>query len=122
MMRNHLEGPRVYRGIPGEEVPASVMALPDYHRGLLERALEAGDSALVLRTCNRIRRDLGGAAEAACRDALEAEKYRARFKAIRTDYDKREVTSGGRTRPLAVMTGEDGTTLVMPQAPPTESS
>lgn len=125
MMRNHLEGPRVYRGIPGENVPESVTTLPVYYRELAEKALAAGDSAHVLRVCNRIRKEVGPSAEPVCRDVLEAEKYRARFKAIRTDYDKREVTRGGRTRPLAVMTGEDGTTVVMPQPaldPPSEEA
>lgn len=119
MMRNHLEGPRVYRGIPGEYVPESVATLPPYFRDLATKALAAGDSAFVLRVSNRIRRELdpSESVERACRDMLEAEKYRARYKAVRTEYDKREVTERGRTRPLMVMTNEDGSPTVVPQAP-----
>lgn len=115
MMRNKLEGPRVYRGLPGENFPESLAILPAYYRGAVEKALSAGDSALVLRSVNRIRKDLGDSYEGVCRDVLEAEKYRARYKAVRTEYDKREVIEDGRTRPLRVLTDEHGQTVVVPR-------
>lgn len=123
MMRDHLEGPRLYRGIPGENFPESLALLPAHYREMAEEALSMGDSAYVLRVSNRIRKDLGEEIAAGpCRDMLEAEKYRARYKAIRTEYNKREVTEGGRTRPLAVLTNESGETVVMPQTPYAKAS
>jgi hypothetical protein len=111
MIREKLDGPRVYRGVPGESFPASVDALPDTQRAIARVALSQGDPELVSRTAKRIERDLGDLGKQAAADMILAEKYRARFKAVRSSYDKRTMHADGSSSAL-VTDVVDGRTVL----------
>lgn len=113
MFRERLLGPRVYRGVPGDPKRLegfSMNLLSDDERGQtfrkrIEECLASGDVALVKRVSDALER---GGYKVIADELRDAEKYRARFKAVRTEYDKRKLVEGGSTRALIMEIDEQG--------------
>ena len=103
MMRERLPGPRVYEGIPGDATRAallpSIKSAPLEYQEKIEKALASGDVVHVAKVVELLRKK-GYAALA--EEVKESEKYRARFKSVRSSYDKRDMMLDGSTRPIHV--------------------
>lgn len=112
ILRDRLEGPRVYRGVPGDPARLDQLSLQllvgergDELRKKIEEALASGDTARVERVADA----LDGAGYAVIATELrESEKYRARFRAVRTTYDKRTLIGDGRTKAVTCAIDESG--------------